>query len=270
MRLIAMIILGMWVYAAVGPLTAQENSVLKRLGTADDSRGWEGVGRVDIADAGFCTGTLVEERLVLTAAHCLFERESGARIADERIEFRAGWRDGRAVAYRKARRSVVHPDYVYNGPRQIESAGHDMALIELDHPIRLASVPPFGTARAPRVGETVELVSYAMEREEAPSLQEKCHVLGEDRGLLMLSCDVNFGASGAPVFVASDSGVFVVSVVSAKAEWRGTKVSLAATLGERYSRLRQEFDAPAMQPREISPVSGVAARAGTGAKFVRP
>lgn len=270
MRWIAMVILGMWIYAAVGPLTAQENTVIKRLGTADESRGWEGVGRVDIADSGFCTGTLVEERLVLTAAHCLFDRESGERIADSRIEFRAGLRDGRAVAYRKARRTVVHPDYVYNGPRRIESAGHDMALIELDHPIRLASVPPFATALAPRVGATVELVSYAMEREEAPSLQEKCHILGEDRGLLMLSCEVNFGASGAPVFVASDTGAFIVSVVSAKAEWRGQNVSLAATLGDRYSRLRQALEAPLTQPDEIQPVSGLAARAGSGAKFVQP
>lgn len=268
MRWIAMIILGMWVYAAVGPLTAQENSALRRLGTADESRGWEGVGRVEIADAGFCTGTLVEERLVLTAAHCLFDRVTGARIADERITFRAGWRDGRAVAYRNARRALVHPDYEYNGPRQIESAGNDMALIELDHPVRLASVPPFAIAPAPRVGARVDLVSYAMEREEAPSLQEKCHILGEDRGLLMLSCDVNFGASGAPVFVTSETGSFVVSIVSAKAEWRGSKVSLAATLGERYDRLRQTLDAP--RPVEIEPVSGVAARAGSGAKFVRP
>ena len=39
----------------------------------EDSKGWEAVGRLDLAGRGFCTGALISPDLVLTAAHCLLQ-----------------------------------------------------------------------------------------------------------------------------------------------------------------------------------------------------
>ena len=70
----------------------------------------------------------------------------------------------------------------------------------------------------PMMGEEVGIVSYAMDRSEAPSLQEVCEIMAQRSDLMVLTCAVEFGASGAPVFAMRDGEVRIVSVVSAKAE----------------------------------------------------
>ena len=79
-----------------GPLAAQE-SALVTLNTRDESRDWAGVGRLDIVDKGFCTAALIQNRLILTAAHCLYDTD-GSLISPDRFIFEAGLRDGRTSA----------------------------------------------------------------------------------------------------------------------------------------------------------------------------
>ena len=92
-----------------------QDANLRRLDSGIEAHAWEAVGRLDIAGSGFCTGALIAPRLVLTAAHCLFDSETRQQIDHSDVQFLAGWRNGRAGAYRDVRRAVVHPDYVYDG-----------------------------------------------------------------------------------------------------------------------------------------------------------
>ena len=252
------------------PALAQE-SALRALQTGDDTRGWEAVGRINMGERGFCTGAMIAADLVLTAAHCLFDKETGARVRSADIEFLAGWRNGRAVAYRGVRHAVAHPDYVYAGLDSLDRVAFDIAVLQLDQPIRLPSIRPFEIDARPHIGDEVGVVSYGQDRAEAPSMQDVCHVLDREPGVLILSCSVEFGSSGAPIFVVRDGVAKVVSVVSAKAEVDGRDVALGTSLAEPLVALRAELVAEQGLTRSgASTVRLLSGGVGGGAKFVKP
>ena len=195
------------------------------------------------------------------------------RFDPAEFQFLAGWRNGRAVAYRGVRRIVAHPDYVYEGRNRMDRVAYDLAFLELDQPIRLPSIRPFEIGQDPVQGDQVGVVSYALDRADAPALQKSCDVLGRQPGVLVFTCSVDFGSSGAPIFTMAGGVPRIVSVVSAKAELNSEPVALGTEMSGPLAELQAAYDQGAATliirgPSSGTHVFGVSGE--TTAKFLKP
>lgn len=270
MRALALIVL-----VLAMPVAAEDSTGLERLTRREQLLGWEAVGRVDIADGGFCTGTLIATDLVLTAGHCVVERD-GSPVDAGRITFRAGLADGVAIAEVPVARTVTHPDFTGNWPLSEAQLHLDVALLQLEIPIPAAVAAPF-TVRSPGAGEAVSVVSYAKGREDALSWQKVCSVLGKQNGLIAVNCDVTFGASGAPVLDRSGGRAKIVSIISSGYQDGDDKVVFGMELPDLVDLLKSRL----RQGKALSVVAGGAKPAirrigvgegkdDIGARFLKP
>jgi hypothetical protein len=181
-------------------------------------------------------------------------------------------RDGRSEATRSISRAVAHPEYNFRvNATEATEVAMDIAVLELVRPIRMTRIQPYSIADRPLTGDDVGVVSYGRGREEAPSLQEVCKVLGRQTGVIVMTCEVEFGSSGSPVFMVVDGQTKIASVVSAMAQVNGQRVSLGTSLSGPLNALLSHFAAlgPA-RPGGAQRLISIGERNDTGAKFVSP
>ncbi|OED50815.1 trypsin [Rhodobacteraceae bacterium (ex Bugula neritina AB1)] len=177
-----------------------------------------------------CTGALVAPQLVLTAAHCLFDPQTGARIDPHSIRFEAGLSGRRAVALRQVVKAVLHPQYQYR-PSGTHQIGSDIAVLRLDRPISRSQIAPLVMDVGAERGDTLDVLSYTQNHATRPKLNRSCSVLARKSRTLVMSCLVDFGASGSPVLTRRPGQApRLVSVISAKAAMGHRAVSIGTAL----------------------------------------
>ncbi len=235
----------------------------------DDLYGWEAVGRIDTGK-GYCTGVLIASDIVLTAAHCVYDRATGRLMSPDQFRFSAGLRNGVALAQRVGAQVVAHKQYIPHSGVHTNNIRYDVALIKLDQPISTFEAPPFALHSGIRQGNSVSVVSYGRGRDDVLSWQRQCDVLGRGQGLIAFNCNVTFGSSGAPVFIKEGSRARIVTLVSSGAKVNGGTVAYGMELSENIATLKRALhaipDAPTSGRKRIQ-VGGE--RGGTGANFIK-
>jgi protease YdgD len=256
----------------MAPTTAPgEGSSLIRLTDRDDLFGWEAVGRLEFGNRGYCTGVLIATDLVLTAAHCVYDKQARAKRPEE-LTFRAGLRDGQEIATRGIKQIVAHENYDPRSTTMALSTRLDVALLKLSHPIPAALADPFKLHSGASEAAQVSVVSYGQGRDDALSWQRECSLQSQLSGIYIFDCNVTFGSSGAPVFLREDGHARIFSVVSAMSRRNGKVVSLGMELPMLVDLLKRKMRSqPSVASKGFRRVQvGQENTRASGAKFAKP
>jgi protease YdgD len=183
----------------------------RRIVVDPDVLPWSAIAKVQTDTGVHCTGVLIAPAVVLTAAHCLYNRRTGTLLRPASLHVLFGYRRDQYRWHRFVRRYVVGPGFV-GAARPPQAA--DWAALTLAAGVPVAPLPISAIPLAP--GLPVMFAGYNQDRGQLLMADPACHVLRvvrRRRGMFLIhDCEGTLGTSGAPLIARQSGGWVVVAI----------------------------------------------------------
>ncbi|WP_428671842.1 trypsin-like serine peptidase [Roseibium sp.] len=182
---------------------------------------WPSIGRVNVAGfrmTAMCTGTLIAPKIVLTAAHCLFNKRTQKPHPKDDLLFLAGVRRDQYAARLEPACVKTQEDFAPSRKPKLADIRKDAAILILKEASRLPPVPPLSLKEARLLTKETRFRSagYRQGRRYLPTVSSGCKLLAKSKDVWITDCSTDHGASGGPLLVETPHGLRVAGITSAK------------------------------------------------------
>lgn len=181
---------------------------------------WSAVGRLNTG----CTATLIDARLAVTAAHCVFDA-NGQHLVNQ-YSFSPNMIRGKAAV-------AIAATYVWYGTHTpLRAAGDDYAadwaILLLAHDLSaFGSIPTRDVT--PNAGDVVTLTGYSADGDNGltATAHVNCHIqTGTTDGQITHDCDTTRGSSGGPLWSYAWGETPAIVAINSTEQRDGGDVSL--------------------------------------------